>query len=470
MISAQQLISYSQSHSPPIYRIPNEVLCQIFCFTLWNSTRKFIGKLVDVAPWRLTHVCQTWRSAARGYSRLWSCFTIHFGGHHDVASLAECYPLLALETQIQLAYPTPLDVEIVFGDRLVEDLDHIQLLLDLLLCHSHRWGKLWLHWTHDADLCVLSCIEGRLDQLHSIFLDAYSSTGWEPEDWPSELTDLFADAPRLEKAFITDITFYAPSPHISAPWSQITDLRIHAASSFLLHVLRNAVNLVECAFWEREITDDSEATEPCGIITLPSLRRLSFTSWLDNGLSCIRYLHAPNVEYLELHNHIDAIPRFLQQSQCRISTVKFFAVHSVISVLAHLPFVTNLEFDVVRWGPCYVGVICGAFKALAHSSDLCPRLSFLRITRPRTRSDSDANAELAAVETALCDLLESRYHPNPDANRTLASLATVRIANMAFSSVGQKRVDSLQLSGLDIQGFQPVQSIGEDDQFQTFPP
>ncbi|KAK6995907.1 hypothetical protein R3P38DRAFT_3073258 [Favolaschia claudopus] len=457
MISAQQLISYPQSHSPPIYRIriPNVVLCQIFCFTLWNSTRKFNGKLVDVAPWRLTHVCKTWRSAARGYFRLWSCFTIHFGGHHDVASLPECYPLLALETQIQLAYPTPLDVEIVFGDRPVEDLPHMKLLLDLVIRHSRRWGRL-----------VLSRIHGHLNQLRSIFLDAYSSTGWEPDDWPSELMDLFADAPSLQKAFITDITFYAPSPQISAPWSQITDLRIYAASSFLLHVFRKAVNL-----------------PPSPVESSPSPLCAAFhsrASWLDNGLSCIRYLHAPTLEYLELHNHIDAIPRFLLQSECRISTIKFFAVPSVISVLAHLPFVTDLEFDVVRWGPCHDGVICSAFNALAHSeSDLCPKLSFLRITRSPTRSDSDsdANAELAlAVETALCDLLESRYHPDPYANANRRSvIATVRIANMTFSSVSHNlRVDSLlRVGGLRLTFrafFQlAVYSVEGDDQFQAFP-
>ncbi|KAK7043307.1 hypothetical protein R3P38DRAFT_3259306 [Favolaschia claudopus] len=158
-------------------------------------------------------------------------------------------------------------------------------------------------------------------------------------------------------------------------------------------------------------------------------------------------------------------------SECRISSVKFFDVPSVLSVLAHLPFITNLEFDAVRCGGFHeVSVICSAFNALTHSPDLCPRLSFLRVTRGLSdSSNSGADAELA-LETALCDLLESRYHPVPDANHTLASLATVRIAHMAFSLVNQKRVDSLQLSGLDIQGFQPVQSIGEDDQFQTFPP
>ncbi|KAK6969355.1 hypothetical protein R3P38DRAFT_2441869, partial [Favolaschia claudopus] len=284
----------------PIYRIPNEVLCHIFGFTIWNSVRRFDGKWVEVAPWRLIHVCQTWRSAGRGYPRLWSYVTIWFDGDHDVASLPECYPLPALKAQIQLAYPTPLDVKIGFGDRPVEDLPHMKLLLDLVIRHSCRWGRLSLRWSRNtSELCVLSCIRGRLNQLHSIFLDANGPYGsWEPEEWPSELTDLFADTPCLQKAFITDITLWAPSPYISAPWSQLTHLRIYAVSRFLLHCLRNTVNLVECAFWEREITDDSEPTNPCENITLSSLRRLSFTSYLDNGPSCIQYLHAPNLEYL----------------------------------------------------------------------------------------------------------------------------------------------------------------------------
>ncbi|KAJ7131385.1 hypothetical protein C8R44DRAFT_557252, partial [Mycena epipterygia] len=54
----------------PIRRVPPEVLSQIFALTL-PHTRRFDDKPIHGPPWRLGHICRSWRRWALADPFLW---------------------------------------------------------------------------------------------------------------------------------------------------------------------------------------------------------------------------------------------------------------------------------------------------------------------------------------------------------------------------------------------------------------
>ncbi|KAJ7894808.1 hypothetical protein B0H13DRAFT_1624636, partial [Mycena leptocephala] len=62
-----------------VRRIPAEIICEIFAWTLPCTGTRRIGRnhTIEQAPWRLGHICQRWRAAALGYSALWSAISLY---------------------------------------------------------------------------------------------------------------------------------------------------------------------------------------------------------------------------------------------------------------------------------------------------------------------------------------------------------------------------------------------------------
>ncbi|KAJ7871858.1 hypothetical protein B0H14DRAFT_2570584 [Mycena olivaceomarginata] len=187
--------------------VPTEILCEIFSWTLPHEwVRTVISKAVPTAPWRLTHVCRKWRDAARGCANLWSCIRIDSWAANRNTTFSTCYPLAALETQLELSSGVPLDVG--FFTRCPNlELPEIPLF-EALVLHSNRWERLKIY---PGTFCALSGIKGQLALLHRLEIPSGFS------EWPDKIAGVFAVAPRLREVVLSDENFDNYSPDISLP-------------------------------------------------------------------------------------------------------------------------------------------------------------------------------------------------------------------------------------------------------------
>ncbi|KAJ7656023.1 hypothetical protein DFH06DRAFT_992103, partial [Mycena polygramma] len=59
----------------PIRRVPPEIICEIFSWTL-PYTRRVAGVTTTEAPWYLGHISRSWRETALGFPSLWTFISI----------------------------------------------------------------------------------------------------------------------------------------------------------------------------------------------------------------------------------------------------------------------------------------------------------------------------------------------------------------------------------------------------------
>ncbi|KAJ7832010.1 hypothetical protein B0H13DRAFT_2212955, partial [Mycena leptocephala] len=134
-----QEISAHNSVSPAV-RTPPEILCEIFRRTSPHECmRKVVYQRVAIAPWWLTHICRAWRAAARGDGSLW-CHVVIDTTLAPHGTRESCYPLAALETQLELSATLPLDVSFLTESFHPHDV----ALLAALVRHSNRWQRLYI--------------------------------------------------------------------------------------------------------------------------------------------------------------------------------------------------------------------------------------------------------------------------------------------------------------------------------------
>jgi hypothetical protein len=459
-------------------RTPAEILCEIFQWTLPQEyTRTVRSRVVPTAPWRLTHVCRAWRAAAQGDTRLWSHIRIDTqpsspryynrwsisGSNHSAPALE--YPLAALEKQIQLSANAPLSVDFRLGVP-VPDPQHVIQLLSLLVRKSNRWLQLNLGWVKDAGVIqALSEIKGHLAQLRHLRFDRQRDNSETPE-WPTELQDIFAVAPRLREALLADESF-ADSPRVSISWQQLTKLNIRCTPGLLCEILLQAVNLVDC---QMEVSGpDTTSSFSDTVVVLPNLRRLS-SWWSDWYASC---LEAPNLEYLDVTFEIDNLATFLSRSQCELRTLKLFFCTStpaaVVTLLQHVPRLSHFEIstendDFVEEYYNLLRGILPAMRASGTSTDLCPRLSSIYIVL--FDYEDETRDEMRDLDDSLCDMIESRWNLPPG----LRSLQCVRISSVPFYPSVWERFEALRCAGLDLSGPTrriPTPTTSDDDEDST---
>ncbi|KAJ7812379.1 hypothetical protein B0H14DRAFT_2857029 [Mycena olivaceomarginata] len=434
-------------------RTPAEILCEIF---QWTS------RVVPTAPWRLTHVCRAWRAAAQGDTRLWSHIRIDTqpsspryynrwsisGSNHSAPALE--YPLAALEKQIQLSANAPLSVDFRLGVP-VPDPQHVIQLLSLLVRKSNRWLQLNLGWAKDAGVIqALSEIKGHLAQLRHLRLDRQKRDNSETPEWPTELQDIFAVAPRLREAVLLVDESFDDSPRISISWQQLTKLNIRCTPGLLCEILLQAVNLVDC---QMEVSGpDTTSSFSDTVVVLPNLRRLSSCQSSDWYASC---LEAPNLEYLDLR------------------TLKLFFCTStpaaVVTLLQHVPRLSHFEIstendDFVEEYYNLLRGILPAMRASGTSTDLCPRLSSIHIVL--FDYGDETRDEMRDLDDSLCDMIESRWNLPPG----LRSLQCVRISPVAFYPSVWERFEALRCAGLDLSGPTrriPTPTTSDDDEDST---
>ncbi|KAK6978022.1 hypothetical protein R3P38DRAFT_3120466 [Favolaschia claudopus] len=341
----------------PIRRLPPEILCEIFQWVvvLHEYTRTVNDWEIPVAPWPLTHVCRDWREVARACPRLWSTINIvvpdipdgdmlsyvddHYIDDSDAdtdnsdaetdssdsetddlesepefdpnnQSMSTYFPKAAVDTQLQLAYPVPLDI--VFDVGPFKRASYLCKLLRTLACQSNRWSRLTLKWIYIPTIFfVLRHVKGRLSRLESLKFDVGSDA---EEAWPSDFADVFTSAPHLRHVDATILTDILPSD-LSLPHHQLTRVRLSSSSRSVLELLPlMAPTLTEATFevYEPDDADEILPTLP-SVVELPQLQQLSLYD--DWGLGC---LVVPCLTSLKLRGHIENIHTVLHRSECQL--------------------------------------------------------------------------------------------------------------------------------------------------------
>ncbi|KAK7014355.1 hypothetical protein R3P38DRAFT_3003307 [Favolaschia claudopus] len=486
----------------PIRRLPPEILCEVFQWAvLHRLTRKVTGSKIPVASWFITHICRSWREAARACARLWSSIEIRMPDHvdnynsrtrfiansdtvpdtdaemntetdtdtdissyedtadsdsgndHPSHSLSIYFPKAALDAQLELSYPAPLQV--VFNTGLFKKASHLCKLLAALVCHSNRWERLRLDWTYDAEIfSVLAKIQGQLASLRFLKIGLRGS-----DYWPSIFADIFSVAPRLRRVEAT-ILGEIPAFQFLLPQHQLTHLRLCTSSRRALDILPlladtliDAALSVDEAEYSSDLEDDSEdELESESLPTVVELPKLQWLS-LDND-SGMGGLIIPRLESLKLDSCIVNVHTILDRSSCHLKSLSFtgWAAPRVLrSLVKQAPTLGHLwvEFPLLEEGKSLLSALTQSV-----ADGVCPKLVSLEVELSRfsTFQPGGPKKDLEII----CDAVESCWDVEED-SRTLLS---VRFPMSKCPLAILERFDRMRLEGLDVNEF----SVNQDEE------
>ncbi|KAJ7633184.1 hypothetical protein FB45DRAFT_914552 [Roridomyces roridus] len=413
----------------PARRLPPELVCEIM--TQVPCTREIGGpEPVAQTPWRLGHICRSWRSWVLEYPRLWCSFHIPYRFHHA----SDDFPPAMVETQLVRAGDLPLSISFdwVVGKSVLENSP-----LDLLVPLSERWQSLHIQCRDHDDLeClveVLRPIAGRLPNLERLeFLfdsEPEDSDIFEPE-W-----DIFFSAPRLREAFLTDSLTGYYSLKFPIPWSQITRYRaLFTAANTHLGIFQKTPNLVDCTIGVDEQTN-LELT-----VTLACLRRLC----VECSGGILANITAPSLEHLLVTEMTPAAAPFVHRSSCRLKTLVITQISFIDNLIPLLEASPSLETfilsGVVLTDIPKTATLFAALQVSGSNSDICPNLAFLAF-------GMQVSPDVSWKEV-LFQMIRSRYFAGR--LRTVRLFKNIVPFGSAFVEEMNADIGRLESEGLDI--------------------
>ncbi|KAJ7090177.1 hypothetical protein C8R44DRAFT_438972 [Mycena epipterygia] len=353
-----------------VRRIPPELICEIFAL---STTERRSGG--NMPPWRLGHICRSWRQSALSYPLFWRSIDI---------SSAHSSPIAMIETQLLRSGNARLDLRWRGGGDPVTD-----GLANLLRPHLGRCSTIHLHnlvssdaldWLHPGD--------GIFSQLQMLEVLCHSKVVIIP--------DVLCAAPNLREVILTEEDFSTYSPSIVVPWGQITHYRGTYSLGRQREILQSTTNLLEChlAF------DGWLETLENGVIKLPLLCRLR----LEEG-DFLVHLTTPLLQSLFVVQNLGqgVLLPFIHRSSCRLTKLVLLSVTMLsefIPVLKSLPTLTYLLLQVASTSP-QEAAQTNLFNAMCttdSSPDLCPNLSSMLFGYPSI-NEFPADAFFAMAES-----------------------------------------------------------------------
>ncbi|KAJ7123481.1 hypothetical protein C8R44DRAFT_875672 [Mycena epipterygia] len=391
-----------------VRRVPQELICEILALT--PCTRRIGSISISCPPWRLGHICRSWRNWALADPFLWRSIEIvddHLSvmNDHPSFSCQDAYPLPMIETQLLRCANVPLSV--TFDTRDCKNVFE-RPLWDLLILHCHCWGALRVNFNTVASfstlLTLLDAVQGRIPQLKQLDLLPLPHARYN-----NQQTNCFSVAPDLREILLTDPEYKSRSFSFDIPWGQITRYRGRFPGVHQFEIVKAASNLVECGLaFNSELRDI-----PDKIVTLPHLRRL----YVENS-GFLAYLTAPILEVLCSQAQIDPLLAFINRSSCRLTTLSLescLSASALVCLLRDLPSLESLLFDAWKWDSAAISSFLNAMTISNNPSDLCPSLTSLAYGHFH-----DPAAFSPDVCLALVAMAESRLQPRSP--RRLSSL------------------------------------------------
>ncbi|KAJ7146766.1 hypothetical protein C8R44DRAFT_18505 [Mycena epipterygia] len=256
-------IYHSQNNAilSPLRRMPPEVLCDIFSWTLpsvndglWHC--KFNTKC---SPWVLTQICSRWRATAFSTPSLWSLVVLDYTHDHNLPSDLSAYSLPMVDTQIQRAQKIRVHFYGCTNRIARPQVEMFQCLAK----HSSRWEELAIQLTPDL-FPLLATLSDRLQSLRRLWIQ------WDQAESQAGVGTIgaFRVAPRLVDVGTSGE--HGPIPML-LPAHQLTRYQSSGPWEMHLSILKVAQNLVEAHI---EILGSSLEHHDTDIVDLLSLQRL----------------------------------------------------------------------------------------------------------------------------------------------------------------------------------------------------
>ncbi|KAJ7784613.1 hypothetical protein B0H16DRAFT_1877035 [Mycena metata] len=438
-VAAKKRIRQHHAVLATVRRMPPELLCEIFAWTLLDASA---NAAKAKPPWYLGHVCQSWRHAAVSHPALWASIVIDCAMPTDDTLLLPAKAIRLLSrTEVQLLRSGDVDLDI----RLLNVGSNVNpRIVDMVLPHCRRWRSLTFSVQRNTECALhwLRPVDGRLDRLETLRLvDAEKAV----------IPDIFSTAPNLRKVFLNNWQFSRHSPTIVIPWGQITHYHGYDTLERQLNILRSAPNLVECAVSSRHNFNDEDPPHGNQIV-LPCLHRLRM-----EPADTLAHITAPSVQEVSLRLFNPLAPLLLpsiQRSSCTITKLvvqSTITASDLVSALKGLPLLSYLLLENRDYSrtdsPEYVSL----FRAMA-SADICPNLtSFVYGFRFKATNSKYLDSLFKMVRSRFGPNLNYPHHPG-----------YVRIFHRAedysLPSSARSQIRKLRAEGFDIAFLNPQQT------------
>ncbi|KAJ7749614.1 hypothetical protein B0H16DRAFT_1844712 [Mycena metata] len=346
----------------PVRRIPAELLCEIFMWTL-PHTRRLRGETFEVAPWRLGHIYQRWRAITVHYAPLWTRITLC--GPMSWQLDAACPPSM-VETQLCRSGNALLDVYIDTSSNYEVESESLALVIN----QSSRWQSLCVRASPSGFSERIQAARNKLPVLHTL----------DVLDLRSRMWSMFLTAPHLRQFLLAgdewNPTLWTPGSRIlvhllKLPWSQITRFRGASHPQYVgLAVLNLTPNLVECGMaitprWMMHLGNPH--------VVLPQLQRFRLSSAPP---SFLQHVTAPALKELWISQEATtSLLDFIHRSACSLTTLAIYdcsAPDLLIPILAASPNLTTF---------------CAVFR---RTTERDAQLALLNALRPLSNGQPDA--------------------------------------------------------------------------------
>ncbi|KAF7350640.1 F-box domain-containing protein [Mycena sanguinolenta] len=419
----------SESTQPSaIYRIPTELVCEIFSLTL-PHIRHINQTPIEQPPWRLAHICQQWRAAALSNPLFWSNITLY---SPPTGWRGQSCPPLMVKTQLLRSGTAPL--HIILDSRASDLPDSCPSeSIDLLIDQSHRWEtvRLLLYNTVAPRLATrLRRMTGKFPMLRTLEIISRSNFG-------HIVGDIFSIAPSLRAVFLTDdnnVSSFLPKTQL--PLSQLTHFRgAYYRSEDCLQIFQAVPNLVECS-----MSSGSPHYSNGRYILLPHLLRLSI------GGDILASITAPSLQELWISGHgVLSLLVFIQRSgslgELRKLVVDHYSVPvDLIPILQSLPTLRTFFVTFSHSTHSYERDLFNALHITEGSPIICPNLTHIAAGGP----------EDFAID-AFVHMVESRWHTvdPPPTLLFMRAFYTSRRRRRPQLTKAEQRIRRMRGEGLD---------------------
>ncbi|KAK0183635.1 hypothetical protein F5146DRAFT_1124920 [Armillaria mellea] len=452
----------SPPDTAPNYRLPSEVLSQIFGMALEDES--FNVSDTKKGPWVLSHVCRPWRSAACGDPTLWTSITVGDSSVHVPVYSAAEFPTLSYITKPRkdpisllstvLSHSNERDLSVVFNISSnkvdIQTKSTIIALLKKVMEHSGRWK--------DISICVplglvrmLNSVEGdvsHLKKLHLIVSDVpavllLSIRAFKAAPALKEISfeglgaENFKDLPWSQVTSLTDVRdrggsymtytgILSSAPHLHTlvcKYRFELYLSIDGPGDRILHVGLKSLTVCFKDFMER--------------VELPQLTSLTVT---------------PPLADRDINNHINAL---ITSSGCQLQFLHIdFAIidNDFFGILDATPRLVHLKLNYPHWLRVYDQFFSFARRMAEYSDDgeheLLTALQSLEITLQKDE-DSTATPLFGLMDPEMVEMVISRWSMGAlklfrfesDTTRVLEDLTIEDVAELK-----QAKEDGLDIS------------------------
>ncbi|KAF8892543.1 hypothetical protein BD779DRAFT_1670233 [Infundibulicybe gibba] len=318
----------SPKRTPPVNRIPTELLAKIFFHYVAFSGMVWPARCTPVT---LSHVCQHWRRLTLTFPTLWSSIFIQSPSRGDL-SLVKLW--------LDRSRSCPLSIHV--RTKLQPTLDQsawVNPIFEVLCAQAHRWSNIEMLLRGSPPPVLMDIPHGSLTSLESVKLDV--------QCWDIGTADLllstFFSARSLRRVNWGHHPRRIP-PQV--PWHQLTQIHLLSNSTpqELLNILGQCVHL-EKVYIGVEF-DGYHHLKPQPLVILSNLRTLEMITHTKPD-SLFDYLALPALINVKLNYH--PYPGFDRSESSRIPTIQRL-LHRSSCDLRRFAFTDDsMEEDDLQW-------------------------------------------------------------------------------------------------------------------------